>query len=149
MQLPLPLALIPEEIDMVRLKQLAQLFRNAIQACNPAHLPLAFRDFPTGACGDSTLLLGKFLEQNGFVDFDYVFGEQAGKSHAWLQKASLVVDITADQFNDNDHSVIVERDSTWHTLFKVGLKYTADFENYDNALRDEFRYTYETIAARL
>jgi hypothetical protein len=134
---------------MVRLRYLAQLFRNAIEACDPAQLPLAFQDFPTGACGDSTLLLGKFLEQNGFGDFDYVFGEQAGKSHAWLQKASLVVDITADQFHDNEHAVIVEHDSAWHGLFQIDLKYIADFENYDDVLRNEFRSTYSVISARL
>jgi hypothetical protein len=149
MDQPLPAALLSESIDMERLRHLARLFRAAIEACDPAHLPIAFQDFPTGACGDSTLLLGKFLEQNGFADFDYVFGEQAGKSHAWLQKASLVVDITADQFNDNDHAVIVEHDSAWHTLFQVELKYLADFENYDDVLRDEFRSTYDVIAARL
>jgi hypothetical protein len=149
MTAPLPATGIPAETDIAQLRHLAQLFRKAIEACDPAHLPLAFQDFPNGACGDSTLLLGKFLEQNGYGDFDYVFGEQAGKSHAWLQKASLVVDITADQFHDNEHAVIVEHDSAWHRLFRIGLKYVADFENYDDCLRDEFRSTYRVIAARL
>lgn len=138
-----------QELDLDRIKHLAGQFRKAIEACDQAHLPSTFQDFPAGACGDATLLLGKFLEQNGFGHFDYVFGAQAGKTHAWLQKADLFVDITADQFADNDHRVIVEYASAWHNLFQEELKYTADFENYGDVMRDEFRAAYNIIAARL
>jgi len=140
---------VQEELDLDRIKHLAGQFRDAIEACDQAHLPSTFLDFPTGACGDATLLLGKYLEQNGFGNFDYVFGAQAGKTHAWLQKADLFVDITADQFADNDQRVIVEYASAWHNLFQEELKYTADFENYGDVMRDEFRAAYARIAARL
>lgn len=140
---------VQEELDLDRIKHLAGRFRKAIEACDQAHLPSTFLDFPAGACGDATLLLGKYLEQNGFGHFDYVFGAQAGKTHAWLQKADLFVDITADQFADNNQRVIVEYGSAWHGLFQEELSYVADFENYGDVMRDEFRAMYARIAARL
>jgi hypothetical protein len=140
---------VQEDLDLGRIKHLAGQFRDAIEACDQARLPSTFQDFPTGACGDATLLLGKYLEQNGFGNFDYVFGAQAGKTHAWLQKADLFVDITADQFADNDHRVIVEYASAWHGLFQEELSYVADFENYGDVMRDGYRATYALIAARL
>ena len=140
---------VQEELDLDRIKHLACQFRDAIEACDQAHLPSTFQDFPAGACGDATLLLGKYLEQNGFGNFDYVFGTQAGKTHAWLQKADLFVDITADQFADNDHRVIVEYASAWHGLFQEELSYVADFENYGDGMRDEYRAAYARIYALL
>lgn len=140
---------VQTELDLDHLKEVVSQFRRAIEACDQAHLPSAFQDFPAGSCGDTTLLLAKFLEQNGFGHFDYVFGTQEGKTHAWLQKARLVVDITADQFADMDRPVIVEYSSAWHDGFQEELSYIADFENYDDRMRDEFRATYARIYARL
>ena len=140
---------VQTELDLDHLKEVVSQFRRAIEACDQAHLPSAFQDFPIGSCGDTTLLLAKFLEQNGFGYFDYVFGTQAGMTHAWLQKARLVVDITADQFADVDRSVIVEYGSAWHSGFQEELSYIADFENYGDDTRDEFRAAYARIYARL
>jgi len=137
------------ELDLDHLKEVVSQFRHAIEACDQAHLPAAFQDFPAGSCGDTTLLLAKFLEQNGFGHFDYVFGAQEGKTHAWLQKAGLIIDITADQFADMDQAVIVEYGSVWHDGFQEELSYIADFENYGGLTRDEFRATYARIYARL
>ena len=138
-----------EELDLDRIRHLAWRFRSAIEACDQAYLPSTFQDFPAGACGDTTLLLGKYLEQNGCGHFDYVFGTQDDKTHAWLQRADLFVDITADQFADNDRRVIVEYASAWHIGFQEELKYTADFENYGDVMRDEYRAAYARIFARL
>jgi len=140
---------VQEELDLDHLKEVVSQFRRAIEACDQAHLPSAFQDFPAGACGDTALLLAKFLEQSGFGHFDYVFGAQEGKTHAWLQKAHLVIDITADQFADVDQRVIVEYGSAWHTGFQEELSYVADFENYGDDMRDEYRATYARIYARL
>ena len=140
---------VQEELNLGHLKEVVSQFRRAIEACDQAHLPATFQNFPTGSCGDTTLLLAKFLEQNGFGYFDYVFGAQEGKTHAWLQKARLVVDITADQFADVDQAVIVECGSAWHDRFREELSYIADFENYGDVMRDEYRATYARIYARL
>ena len=138
-----------KDLDLDHLKEVVSQFRRAIEACDQAHLPAAFQDFPAGSCGDTTLLLAKFLEQSGFGHFDYVFGAQEGKTHAWLQKAGLVIDITADQFADMDQAVIVAYGSAWHDGFQEELSYIADFENYGGDTRDEYRATYARIYARL
>ena len=38
-------------------------------------------------------------------------------THAWLEQDGLVVDITADQFADVDHAVVVGFESAWHRLW--------------------------------
>jgi len=76
------------------------VFRHAIEACDRSALPITFENFPAGSCGDAALILGKYLEERGFGLFDYVLGERGGRSHAWLQRGHLVVDITGDQFDD-------------------------------------------------
>ncbi|OPZ87669.1 MAG: hypothetical protein BWY74_03344 [Firmicutes bacterium ADurb.Bin419] len=42
-----------------------------------------------GSCGDASLLLGKYLDEMGLGQFDYVCGELGRQSHAWLEKVLL------------------------------------------------------------
>lgn len=70
-------------------------------------LPITLQDFPHGSCGDATLLLGHYLTAQGHGEFRYYFGWRCGKSHAWLQAGSVIVDITGDQFDVSDRS-------SWH-----------------------------------
>jgi hypothetical protein len=47
-----------------------------------------------------------------------------------------VVDITADQFEDQNRSVIVEIESKWHELFELDdddKQHPSDFEKYNEA----------------
>lgn len=38
-------------------------------------------------------------------------------SHAWLERGSWIVDITADQFPDVTESVIVTQDRDWYNRY--------------------------------
>jgi hypothetical protein len=90
--------------------------------CDPESLIITLREFPRGSCGDATLLLAKYLEENKCGKFDYVCGEREEFSHAWLQRDRLIVDITADQFDDQNSPVIVTEDHDWHSQFTLSVK---------------------------
>lgn len=126
-------AQVANEIEAIR--DLARRFRRAIEQCDRKYLPIAFAEFPVGSCGDASLLLAKFLQQNGYAGFSYISRMRNDRSHAWLQKNDLVVDITADQFDDQSMPVIVEMASAWHETFRRnGTRddHHADFEAYDS-----------------
>jgi hypothetical protein len=126
-------------------------FRRALERCPRAYLPISFRDFPQGSCGDATLLIAKFLQEKGHTGFVYVLGMRNAGSHAWLSRDRLVVDITADQFEDQDQPVIVVVDSQWHSAFDIDedKQYPVDFEKYDSATAVMMRKAYQAVLRQL
>lgn len=127
---------------------LAQKFRSALErakALEP-HIYLTLREFPHGACGDASLLLAKFLENNGQIGFDYVLGQRQERSHAWLRRSRLIVDITADQFADFSEPVFVARSSSWHRGFRGEVLHPADFEIYDEYTRASLRIAFRMVS---
>ncbi len=102
---------------MDELKNAASRFRELIVGTPKNSLPISLQGFPNGSCGDATLLLGHYLAEQGYGEFRYYLGWRGGKSHAWLQSGSVIVDITADQFEDFDDPVFVSDRSPWHDCF--------------------------------
>jgi hypothetical protein len=137
-----------EAASLIHIRQLAVQFRHAIERCH-TRLPIQFRDFPLGSCGDAALLLAKFLEKNGHPGFVYIVGMREGGSHAWLQQDNLTVDIAADQFSDQPQSVIVALNSDWHKTFERDHEDIADFEQYNRAAATELRNAYRLCIAHL
>jgi hypothetical protein len=82
-----------------KIRQLATAFRAGIENCDPAKMILTMRQFPRGSCGDASLLLARYLRENGAGEFQYVLGERGEgnhwTSHAWLEQAEVIVDIAA------------------------------------------------------
>ena len=103
------------------------------------------RSFPSGACGDASLLIGTFLTESGFGAYDYVSGERGGRYHVWIANRDLVVDITADQFSDAPHSVIVERNSSWHEPFNGTAQHEAHIRVYGPDVENEYEGLYKDI----
>jgi len=139
---------MPEQSHTNRIRCLSEIFRAAIEAAVCKHqsrLPITLQGFPSGACGDAALLLAKFLEQHGEGAFDYMLGVRAGWSHAWLQRGALIVDITADQFDDMAEPVVVAEVSDWHALFDGASQGLADFTGWDAHTRMEFTATYACV----
>jgi hypothetical protein len=94
----------------------------------------------------------KYLQNNGHTGFVYVLGTRNGGHHAWLRRGRLVVDITADQFEDQNRSVIVEIESKWHELFELDdddKQHPSDFEKYNEAAAVQLRNTYRAIIRQL
>jgi hypothetical protein len=126
----------------------ASRFRLAILRSNPSTSSLAtLRDFPRGACGDASLLLAKYLQVNRCGQSLYVLGRRRGHVHAWLQLEQFTIDITADQFDDQDAGVIVAPDSPWHASFYGKIHNVADFCLYDPDTVFQLTRAYEAITA--
>jgi len=69
-----------------------------------------FREFPTGACGNASELLGHWLESRGVKDIWYVKGQRPDvPSHAWLEIGDVVIDLTLDQFSGCENIYMGQR----------------------------------------
>lgn len=137
-------------MNILEIKQAAKEFRSAIEKCSH-HLGISFETFPKGSCGDVAVLLGTYLNNLGYGEFQYMLGDYGSRednswsSHAWIQSNSLVVDITADQFSEVDVKIIVSTTSFWHRLLKGKAQHKADIEIYDQATKLKLKKMYKTI----
>lgn len=99
-------------------------------------------------------LLGAYLKEHGLGTFAYVLGHRPDGnhpdrqpfSHAWLRQDDIVVDITADQFDDAPASVIVATDSPWHKAFDGQVQHEADYRVFDGYAGASLEAAYETIS---
>jgi len=127
-------------------------FRNALERSDLGFLP-TLADFPKGSCGDASLLLGQFLRDSGFGDFDYVCGGQFDtgrmQTHAWLQRGGLIIDITADQFHDIDSPVLITYDHMWHGRFVSEVKHVAGWDTYDDHTLSSLTRAYKTVLSTI
>lgn len=135
--------------DTLRIRDLAERFRAAIEACDLKMLPITFHELPRGSCGDATLILAKYLKENGHEGFVYVCGMRDGHWHAWLQRDGLIVDMAGDQFPDNGDSVCVSRGSAWHALCEIDREDPSDIDLYDDFTRFNLGAAYDRISQHL
>lgn len=90
-----------------------------------------FSPFPHGWCGCVSRVLGAFLvEENPGERFDYVCGRRNG-THAWIEHNGIVLDITADQFEDCNEPIIVRpyKESVFHQTFEIEYRHPCQVEN--------------------
>lgn len=132
---------------MHQLKPAASTFRHLIVSTPKISLPIALQDFPNGACGDTALLLGHYLAELGHGEFRYYLGWRDNTSHAWLQSGSVIVDITADQFEDFADPVFVSDGSPWHESFAGTDQYAANLTVFGEATEAMLRGAYRAIMA--
>jgi hypothetical protein len=125
----------------------ATRFRLAIETTEKSLLSPGFRRFPWGACGDASVLLGKFLKDQGLGDFTLVVGHAADIQHAWLEQDNVMVDITADQF-DAFVGVIHVGDDIWRRHFAERRQCGAASQHVDNGSGSELAGDYRLLADR-
>ena len=129
----------------------AREFRTALENCPRNLLPVGFEKFPTGSCADASLLLGKYLRDNGLGEFECVLADAGSHSdddwhsHAWLRQGELIIDITADQFPDFDYPVFVATGSRWHKKYRIKDVHPADYEIYDDYTRGALSVAYYRV----
>jgi hypothetical protein len=143
-------------MDIARLHREACRVREAIEQVPVAERPIAFSSFPAGSCGDTCLILGTYFQDVcGFPVFQYVCGERGSQSdnswttHAWLQRDTLIVDITADQFSDAPHPIIVEENSSWHQQFETEVLHPANLEEVHDPGVYDLQRLYDRIKRSL
>lgn len=108
------------------LEQYYQLHPTISHSTNPK-LPVLAR-FPEDHCKSASMMLGVYLIEHCGIRPErvrYVWGTRGAETHGWIQCAGLIIDITADQFDDQDRSVIIERptNANWHSTFAGQKKY--------------------------
>jgi hypothetical protein len=111
-------------------------FRAAMESGVLANF-VQFAEFPRGSCGDTCLLLGRWLRERGFGDWDYVSGRHGHVTHAWLRHGTLIIDITADQFGDRDNAIFISSDDLWHRQFD-GMVETLEAFGADDDLNEAY-----------
>jgi hypothetical protein len=114
---------------LANILMLASRFRCALEKSDATKLSRGLQDFPRGACGEASLLLGIYLQENGIRNVEYVWGAAGVRSHAWLEVDGTIIDITADGFEDVDDSVLVTTDSSWHSRFEEQSRREVNLEN--------------------
>jgi len=153
------------EIMMNNLLALTKRVRTAFQNASSTDFPgtsLSVAKFPGGCCDDSSMLLAAYLSDNGITGAKLIHGSQGGnnaelRSHDWLQIGNVVLDITADQFNDTGYandSIICCENSEFHNSFNLEDKGVADFrsqypEDTQLECRMEFQACYEVLLDKL
>ena len=123
------------KIDRIRV--LAESFRSALEQMRGSLRCLNLERFPRGCCGNASPILGTFLTEHGCGKFDLIEGtrglpEVDFRSHAWLRQGRVIVDITADQFEEVDETVIVTSYSPWHDSFNQRVGYSGDYRTVGN-----------------
>jgi hypothetical protein len=96
-------------------------------------LPDPLPRFPRGACRLSSLALAAHLRRQGLGDWELCSSfRQEGpftQTHAWLERDGVLLDITADQFNDRVPlqavPVLLGTDHSWHAQFEPPNRHPA------------------------
>ena len=121
----------------------ATRYREALDtvAAKGVHQRLA--GFPRGCCKAAAILLARHLAESGLgKSISLVLGTRQDSktrvaTHAWLRIDGLIVDITADQFNDVTERVIVSSCNPWHDQFVTHQSdYPSFWPNADRARGD-------------
>jgi hypothetical protein len=117
------------------LEQEAIRFRAATEECVRLHPEDRFTTdymnplrgtFPVGCCKSTAWMFGHHLTRLAWADeISYVWGERGNETHGWLMVDGFIVDLTADQFEDENRKVIVAPDgeSHWHATFAPHRRY--------------------------
>ena len=141
-------------MSIEQIRECARRVRAALESLKPEQLPIGLIMFPCGACGDACLILGAALQDQKLGDFRYVCGlthkDDGNESHAWLVGEGLIIDITADQFEDGMPAVYVDAGSDWHERWTDVVEAgPADYRQWQGHTLHELDQVYHTIKPQL
>lgn len=125
----------------------------------------ASSNFPMGCCGDTSRLLAYLLyQQFGIVpkllsgiyyEFEHKLpasGLSNENSHAWLVVNGMIVDLTADQFNDRGYyhpPVMITSDTSFHDFFANRNFSLQPSQSNTITLPDELKMTASHVQQKL
>jgi|AntRauTorcE11897_2_1112592.scaffolds.fasta_scaffold06581_1 hypothetical protein len=102
--------------------------------------------FPDGSCGFASEMLGSFLYEHGYKPINrvhtYCYFDR-DQTHTWLEFENLIIDITADQFNEKEKykKVFGEKDKVEVTSKKSSWYKTFNMEKGEPEIRNaHFKY---------
>ncbi|MEQ8306921.1 MAG: hypothetical protein RIA09_10190 [Hoeflea sp.] len=129
---------------MAKLETIVAEFRARLEK-NRCDDGLSLQNFPSGACGDASILLAHHLAENGFGTYRYICGRHGDASHVWLSDGEVIIDITADQFDDFNHPVFIAAASPWHDALKGEDQHEATLSVWGSNWEARYLATYEAL----
>jgi hypothetical protein len=106
---------------MAELQDIASDFRRKLDAADKSILPEPFRDFPRGSCEPAAETLGIYIRETLGIECALTSAGIPNRelgTHAWLEYGNLIIDVTADQFDQfGKPPILVTTDRSWHCLF--------------------------------
>ena len=127
---------IKELSERDRVQALSIKYREAIVQAHKDNRfeDVRLREFPLGSCFIASVLLGKYLCYHGIstkiISASMPKDPKYNQTHAWLEYEDLIIDITADQFDEQIESVIFEKPKSFH-------------DNYTNMNISDFNESYD------
>jgi len=146
-------------VQVSKLEAVTTLVRELIEniVSESTYVDVELQNFPSGACEVSSVILGLYLKENFDVNVIQSVGkrpspdcEYSENNHVWLTvNESVVVDITADQFDDFSSKVFVGRDSDFHDTFEVYDARPVDFSYLLRRGSEGYGNIYKEVVTRI
>lgn len=137
-------------MDLELISKLATEFRNSIEQLEFEEYGEScwFSDFPRGCCGDTSDLFIKHLKQYG-VKSQYVWGMRGKQSHAWIEIDGLIIDLTADQFEEIKVPIMVTFDQSMHSSFTIRGRRYEGYDEFDDYNSKRLSFLYNNIVKKI
>ncbi|MET3648938.1 hypothetical protein [Phyllobacterium ifriqiyense] len=131
-------------MDIDEIERLSREFRAKIDATPKDQFSINMIFFP-GSCGDTSLLLSRYLDEAGMGKFNYISARKGERTHAWLQSGKLIIDITVDQFPEFDDPCFVKQEHPWHDTWTAEDKGEANWQQMAGAQAYALASDYDII----
>jgi hypothetical protein len=119
-----------EKSQLKKLSRIVSKYRKALKKVAQQSQIEGLKDFPVGACGVTSELLGAYLLECGFEGLQIASGnDRSGQSHSWLELRGIIIDITGNQFKTNKHKVLITQDRQYHSHFHGSDGEYPDFDD--------------------
>ncbi|MEZ8951006.1 hypothetical protein AB4552_03860 [Vibrio sp. 10N.222.54.C3] len=146
-------------MQVSELKTVATLVRKVIKkvVSESTYVDVELQRFPSGSCEVSSVILGLYLREKYAVNVVQSVGkrpspecEYSENNHVWLTvNETIVVDITADQFDDCLEKVFVGRDSAFHDTFEVYDTRPVDISYLLRRGSEGYGHIYKEVVTRM
>lgn len=146
-------------MDAVRLEQFVSEFREALQAVVGSgrvfNISISKR-FPHACCDDSSLLLARYLSEQGYPGALRIHGRNGGNlneidTHVWLKLNDHLIDITGSQFEGYQQpEILIARENAFLASFEVHDELrVADYRRTKMLPQYDFNEAYDAIVSRI
>lgn len=142
----------------LELRSIASSVRNKIEQVieELSYVDIELQSFPSGACEVASVILGLYLQSEHGVHVVQsvgkrsLFNDNQENNHVWLTvNGSLIVDITADQFDDFHDSVFVGSESVFHDTFEKYDTRPVDFSYLIRSGSEGYSGVYQNVLTSL
>jgi hypothetical protein len=139
--------------------QCAVAMRRAIERAPLGRYDAIMHSFPHSCCKVASQMLARYLATHARVPLvQFVSGRRHGEpycsggwqAHVWVEAGGVVIDITADQYDEMTHPVIAMPSSDWHETFQVRSRIPyGEMMQMDGSYARRFERMYREVTARM